>query len=187
MINSRKIGHKATRLSLCRGLISLMLVASAMLLVCCGTIIEEQPSYDDTSLVGVGDLAPDFFVATLDGEYVTFGGQSDEPALLILFSHTCPDCKALLDDITARQADIAARLIAISRDGSREEVAQYMDDNGYNFDVIIDNNREIYNLYATMYVPRTYLIDQDGVVRHTTIEYAETDVQNIIEWIEALS
>ena len=169
-----------------RLLTTIALLSTMLTLVGCGAINEELPPYEATSIINVDDQAPDFTATTLCGEQFTLSEHSDEVVLLILFSHTCPDCKALLDDITARQADITARLIAISRDGSCEEVAQYMDDNGYHFDVIIDNNREIYNLYATMYVPRTYLIDQDGVVRHTTIEYAETHVQNIIEWIKTL-
>ena len=181
MINSRKIGHKATRLSLCRGLISLMLVASAMLLVCCGTIIEEQPSYDDTSLVGVGDLAPEFFVATLDGEYVTFGGQSDEPALLILFSHTCPDCKNLLTALQKRLDGGVAkhRIIAVSRGGSESDIAAYRDENRFTFPIAADPLAEVYYKYATMYVPRCYVVDSDGVIRFVTYEYTEGDVAKL--------
>ena len=155
----------------------------------CGTITEELPTYEQTSIIGIGDMAPDFTATTIQGETITLSKLDAEATLLVLFSHTCPDCKALLDDMNGVLTDIealSARVIAIAREGNRADIEEYMMKNGYRFDVVVDNNREIYNTYATMYVPRTYLIDNKGIVVHTTVEYKSEYIPQIVEYIEAL-
>ena len=158
----------------------------AICFAACGTIGEEHPTHEESSVVGVGDVAPDFTVELLGGERVTLSELRGEVVLLVLFSHECPDCKMLMDDMQAARDyfdDLGVRILAIERDGSAEDVETYMASHGYDFDVAVDDNRAIYNLYATMYVPRTYLIDSEGVIVHATIEYDASYVARILSAI----
>ena len=158
----------------------------AICFAACGTIGEEYPTHEESSVVGVGDVAPDFAVELLGGERVTLAELRGEVVLLVLFSHECPDCKMLMDDMTAARDDfddLGVRILAIERDGSAEDVETYMASHGYDFDVAVDDNRAIYNLYATMYVPRTYLIDNEGIIVHATIEYDASYVAQILSAI----
>ena len=158
----------------------------AICFAACGTIGEEYPTHEESSVVGVGDVAPDFTVELLGGERVTLSELRGEVVLLVLFSHECPDCKMLMDDMQAARDyfdDLGVRILAIERDGSAEDVETYMASHGYDFDVAVDDNRAIYNLYATMYVPRTYLIDSEGVIVHATIEYDASYVARILSAI----
>ena len=61
-----------------------------------------------------------------------------------------------------------------------------MTKNNYHFDVVVDNKRAIYNTYATMYVPRTYLINTEGIVTYTTIEYDSSYIPTILTEINSL-
>lgn len=158
----------------------------AICFAACGTIGEEYPTHEESSVVGVGDVAPDFTVELLGGERVTLSELRGEVVLLVLFSHECPDCKMLMDDMQAARDDFddwGVRILAIERDGSAEDVETYMASHGYDFDVAVDDNRAIYNLYATMYVPRTYLIDSEGIIVHATIEYDASYVARILSAI----
>ena len=158
----------------------------AICFAACGTIGEEYPTHEESSVVGVGDVAPDFTVELLGGERVTLSELRGEVVLLVLFSHECPDCKMLMDDMQAARDDfdgLGVRILAIERDGSAEDVETYMASHGYDFDVAVDDNRAIYNLYATMYVPRTYLIDSEGIIVHATIEYDASYVARILSAI----
>ena len=157
-----------------------------MPLVACGSITEGLPTHEESSIVVVGDEAPDFTATLLGGERVTLSELRGEVVLLVLFSHECPDCKMLMDDMKAARDyfdDWGVRILAIERDGSAEDVETYMASHGYDFDVAVDDNRAIYNLYATMYVPRTYLIDNEGVIVHATIEYDASYVAQILSAI----
>ena len=158
----------------------------AIYFAACGTIGEEYPTHEESSVVGVGDVAPDFTVELLGGESVTLAELRGEVVLLVLFSHECPDCKMLMDDMKAARDyfdDLGVRILAIERDGSAEDVDIYMASHGYDFDAAVDDNRAIYNLYATMYVPRTYLIDSEGIIVHATIEYDASYVARILSAI----
>lgn len=166
-----------------------IMFTAALLCMGCDMINDELPSYKESSLVTVGDMAPDFTARTLQGEIFTLSEERGNVVFVVLFSHTCPDCKALFNDIVSRIDDIEAsgvRMIAVSRGGTQHEIEEYMLSNGYTFDVIADSSAEIYKLYATTYVPRTYLVDRDGVIRHTTIEYNATYVDDIIQQISHL-
>lgn len=167
------------------------LLCMALAIVGCGTISEYLPTYEETSIIGVGDIAPDFSVMLINGEDMTLSESLDKQAvLLIFFSHTCPDCKALFDDLQSAKERIdglGVRLLAISRDGTTDEVEAFFNDNGYQFDVAVDIEKSVYNLYATMYVPRAYLINSSGVVHYTTIEYSENHIPSLIEMMATMA
>ena len=151
--------------------------------IACDVIEEELPSYAETSLVAEGDIAPDFCIESLDGNIWHLSELRGEPLLLILFSHTCPDCKALLDELQ-QQLESEASLpttIAISRGGSREDILTYRSTNSYTITMAADTDKEIYYRYATMYVPRCYLIDSNGIIRYMTYEYTEGDIERITD------
>ena len=60
-------------------------------------------------------------------------------------------------------------------------ISTYYDTNGYTIAMAADPTKEIYYRYATMYVPRCYLIDSYGIIKFTTYEYTEGDVERIID------
>ena len=165
-----------------------MSICVALFAVGCGTVIGGLPTHEKTSIIVEGDHAPDFMATTIGGQSVTLSALRGEEVLLVLFSHTCPDCKMLLDDMQAARAEfeeLGVYVLLVARDGDSDEVSAYVGENGYDFDVVADPVREIYSLYATTYVPRTYLVDAEGYVRYATIEYKEDHVANIISKLYA--
>lgn len=146
----------------------------------CDTISEGLPTYDEASIVKVGDIAPQFEVQSIDNQILTL--PVNEPSLLILFSPLCPDCKALLDELHASlDAEVSLpAIIAIAREGDAEELREYRNKNGYFIDMAEDSEKAIYYQYATMYVPRCYLIDSQHVVRYMTYEFTAGDVAKIV-------
>lgn len=146
---------------------------------CGGHVIEDLPSYEESSLVKEGDKAPLFSATLLDGTVVSLADYQGEYVMLILFSHTCPDCKTLLDDLHSGDLfadyltwsdDMAMTVLAVGRDATTTQLQEYCSKNGYTVDMIADNNRAIFNLYATTYVPRVYIIDPQGVIEKMYIE-----------------
>lgn len=155
-------------------------IVCMMLGVGCDIIGEELPSYEETSIVGVGDQAPEFSIEALDG--ITLQMPNGEPTLLILFSHTCPDCKNMMTDL---QRYISANstereIMAISRGGEAAEVEAFREEHNFTFKIAADQGAEIYYKYATMYVPRCYIIDSNGTIRHITYEYSTGDIEKLM-------
>lgn len=135
---------------------------------CNDLVIEDLPTYEESSLVNEGDNAPLFSATLLDGTAVSLADYRGEYMMLILFSHTCPDCKTLLDDL--HSGGMAMTVLAVGRDATTTQLQEYCSKNGYTVDMIADNNRAIFNLYATTYVPRVYIIDPQGVIEKMYIE-----------------
>lgn len=152
----------------------------ALVFTGCGRhVIEDLPSYEESSLVKEGDKAPLFSATLLDGTAVSLADYQGEYVMLILFSHTCPDCKTLLDDLHSGDlfadyltwsGDMTMKVLAVGRDATTTQLQEYCSKNGYTVDMIADNNRAIFNLYATTYVPRVYIIDPQGVIEKMYIE-----------------
>lgn len=149
---------------------------------CNGGIYEELPTYEQSTLVGVGDMAPTFVAELIDGRNVALEEYRGEEMLLILFSHTCPDCKRLLDDlqVAIERGEAALPILAIGRDATEVELLNYRLTNGYTFDMAPDANRAIFNLYATTYVPRAYRLDADGRIERLTIEYDQKHIPSLL-------
>jgi peroxiredoxin len=152
-------------------------------LVACNIIDDPLPTYDQTSIIAVGDRAPEFSIESLDGNMLTI--PNGETTLLILFSHTCPDCKGLFDELQTciLEGDDTPRIVAVSRGGSSEEISDFRATNNYSFDMAADSDKHIFYQYATMYVPRCYIIDTDGVVQYVTCEYTSGDIDRIMNFI----
>lgn len=151
--------------------------------VACGTIVEDLPTYEQTSIVVEGDTAPDFTATLIDGRSIALSDMRGDMVLLIFFSHTCPDCKNLFEDLHDSKEEFDAtntQILTISRGSTVSEVEEYFAANGYTFDCAVDANKSIYSLYATMYVPRTYLINREGVVDLTTVEYSPSHIEQLL-------
>ncbi|MBO5830506.1 MAG: TlpA family protein disulfide reductase [Alistipes sp.] len=162
------------------------LAACITLMGGCDIIEEELPTYAQTSIVNVGEKAPEFSIEALDG--TTLRMPNGEPTLLILFSHTCPDCKNMMVDLQQYIAASSAKhnIMAISRGGTHGEIEAFKDEHGLQYAIAADESANIYYKYATMYVPRCYIIDRSGTIRHTTYEYTTGDVELLISQLDKL-
>ena len=145
----------------------------ALVFTGCGRqVIEDLPSYEESSLVKEGDKAPLFSATLLDGTVVSLANYQGEYVMLILFSHTCPDCRMLLDELQGLiNSEVPMpSILAVGRDATEEELREYSAAAGYTVAMAADADRMIFNLYATTYVPRVYIIDPQGVIEKMYIE-----------------
>mgnify|MGYP006320981363 FL=1 len=156
---------------------------------CDSSIFEEIPTYEQSSLVEVGDKAPLFSATFLDGTMVSLADYQGEYVILILFSHTCPDCRMLLDELQGliNSEVTMPSILAVGRDATEEELREYSAAAGYTVAMVADADRRIFNLYATTYVPRVYLIDALGTVAMLKIEYSHNTLTELIEYANSLS
>ena len=140
-----------------------------------------------TTLVKTGDLAPDFTVEMLDGSRVTLSDLRGKVVLLNFWASWCPPCR---EELTHVQQEIIDRFagreflfLPISRGESRDEVDAFRKKTGYEFPMGIDPSREIFDRYASNYIPRNFLIDADGKVILTTVGFEKNEFEALIRTI----
>ena len=126
----------------------------------------------------VGSLAPDFEVTTIDGATVSLQDLKGKPILLLFFRTTCPACNTNMPHV---QAAFEARgeevhFIAIETGSSNDSVQQYAETNGLSFTVALGRGNTAPNDYNIQFIPTTFLIDSQGVIRAKQVgAYASAD------------
>ena len=172
----------------CRLLHRLTLTLVAITLGAC--IESPDPSYEQTTRVRLGDLAPAFVVETLDDQIISLDDLRGKIVLLTFFSSACPDCHAQFEHIKSRITAFDSSkfcFLPIARNEKRATVEQFRLENGYTFDMGLDPEGEINALYATRYVPRNYLIDSDGRVISISAAPTELQLNELLEKIFQLT
>ena len=150
-----------------------------------GCILSHHPSHEESTFVNVGEMAPDFTVELIDGGQRTLSSLRGEVVMLVFFSATCPDCQAQFTEMQRLISEEPPqfRLLAISREETLEETIAFRNQYAFPYEMGIDLDKSIYSLYASMYVPRTFLIDQSGKVVALDVEFNPDVLQSI--WAQA--
>ena len=156
---------------------------------CSAMYDEDMPSYDKTTLVRVGEAAPDFTVMTLDGSSVTLSQLQGRTVLLVFFATWCPDCHKQLDAIEAIQSNfdsLKLSILAVSRGEEVSDVREFVNQRNYTFAVGVDSENSAYSLYATQYVPRCFVIDPLGRIVALSAEYNAEEFTMLCDIIGSL-
>lgn len=166
-------------------------VVVCMAMIAQGCISDGNESADETTLVKIGQQAPDFTVEMLDGSKIHLSELRGEVVLLTFWDPECPTCRG---EMAAAPSRIVERIRAakvnylpISRGYDRKTIADFCANNEYEFSVGLDPDKKIYSLYATKYVPRSFLIDKRGVIRYLYVEYQLDKLEEILSAAERLA
>ena len=151
--------------------------------VCAGCSTISDDDDDPVERVRVGDVVPSFMVN------VTYPPTADSPnspttgqwstvqlkgqTVIVFFNTSCKDCQRdlpLLNQYYLQHKDEADfQMVAISREENEESVAAYWAANGLLIPYSPQEDRRIYNLFATSIIPRIYFC-RDGIVTRIDIE-----------------
>jgi thiol-disulfide isomerase/thioredoxin len=147
----------------------IVLATAALALACCGA--KPQPD------VEVGDAAPKFAVAALDGVQDTVL-RSGKVTLLMFFATWCPHCVAEMPQVQALYNELKGNprfaLAAVAREQSAAEVKSFWAEKAYTMPAYADERREAYSLFARQGIPRFYLVDGSGTVSYLHVGSFET-------------
>lgn len=192
-IRTRK-KQRTTRLWLL--VVLLVVVVAAMFMLPTGepaaapvqTETEAEDEVAATTLVKVGEMAPDFTVTLFDGKTVTLSELKGKVVLLNFWATWCPPCreelKRVQQDVIDRYADEQFVFLPISRGEERAAVAAFREQRGYTFPMGLDPERKIYDQYASNYIPRNFLIDKEGRVAMATVGYEPAEFDLLVESVQ---
>lgn len=139
---------------------------------------KHQQFVDTESLLG--QPAPDFALASLDGkEVVQLGTLKGQSVLIYIWTSQASQLVPYLDDLPAIQqlhltVDRAKlRLLTVHTTYGERTYAEdlrnaqtFMNDHGYTFPVLVDPDFTFRRSYKVWWEPRMMIIDREGIVRY---------------------
>ena len=109
--------------------------------------------------------APDFTATLLTGEEFTLSENLGKPVLVNFWATWCGPCVGEMPAFEKLKEEYGDELVivAVNCGEKAETVKEFVDENGYTFAFAIDEKAEIStNIYPTMSIPYTVLIDANG-------------------------
>jgi thiol-disulfide isomerase/thioredoxin len=141
--------------------------------------------------VRVGDPAPSFSLASLDGGTVTLADLRGKVVCLDFWATWCATCKAALPalDALARRPgleDVRFLAVSIDRDRALAEkfLAQQLPERALT--PLYDPGGSLLARYGADGMPALYVIDRDGTVRHVESGYEAAALPRVERALDAL-
>ena len=156
-------------------LLYLLMAGCSSLFVGCSLNDSDESSQGE--LLVVGDRVPQFSVDVVnaDGTTSTFSTERlTGETVIVLFHTTCPDCQRELPKLNQyylqHKNQQGFQMVAISRAEGQESVAAYWQEQDLQIPYSAQQDRSIYNLFATSIIPRVYFCTSQGIITKIYIE-----------------
>ena len=118
--------------------------------------------------------APDFTLTDQYGETHTLSNYQGKTVFLNFWATWCgpckmemPDIQALYEDWDENAGDLVVLGVAgpnIGQEGSAEDIAAFLEENGYTYPVVMDETGILFYQYGISAYPTTFMIDTEGNV-----------------------
>ena len=117
----------------------------------------------------VGDTAPDFQLAGLDGSQLKLADLHGQPAVLIFWTAWCPVCREEaphFNQLAATYEPQGVRVVGINIQDSPARTEGGVKEFGINYRVVRDADASVTRRYKVAGTPTIIFLDRNGVVRY---------------------
>lgn len=150
------------------------IMLACLLLWGCGSIHEED---DVVERIVVGSRVPIFSVNVVDYEGLTTSFSTNRlygETVIVFFSTQCKDCQRELPELNEyylkHKDDDGFQMVAISRAEGEQSVADFWSANNLQIPYSAQEDRKIYDLFASSVIPRVYFVSSSGIITKVLIE-----------------
>jgi peroxiredoxin len=162
-------------------------VIAGLFLTC--SILFAQDDVATSTMVKIGDPMPAFTTTSLSGKSLSSDEMKGKVVLINFWATWCPPCKAELPLLQANIynaiKDPNFAVVCISRGEEQDVVKKFIASNKYTFPVYLDSGTNTYKLFATKYIPRSFVVGKDGKVKWASTGFRKEEFDEMIKLIEA--
>lgn len=149
---------------------------------------EPESSDEEASTVP----APDFTLTDQYGTSHTLSDYKGKTIFLNFWGTWCPPCRAEMPEIqelyeeygenTGDVIILGVALPNVGKEGSEEEITSFLEENGYTYPTVMDEEASIASSYYISAFPTTFMIDKDGnVFGYATGQLTKEIMKDIIQ------
>lgn len=146
-------------------------------------LADHAPEVGETSLVRVGDFAPNFSLTTADGDEFVLAEARGKVVLINFFGTSCAPCQFELPHIdqiwSERKQSNRFELLVIGDGESLESVREFRAKHGFTFPVAADPDHSVFSLFATGAIPQTYILSDDGLCVYNQTGYSDEVIDRV--------
>ncbi|HYI23398.1 MAG TPA: TlpA disulfide reductase family protein [Candidatus Limnocylindrales bacterium] len=116
----------------------------------------------------IGQPAPDFRLATVDGQELALSDLRGRPVIVNFWASWCIPCRDEFPVLRAAReshADDDLEIIGVVHDDGPQTAADFADAYGATWPMVVDTDDVAWNAYRGVFLPLSYFIDRDGIVR----------------------
>ncbi|MDE6717732.1 MAG: TlpA family protein disulfide reductase [Muribaculaceae bacterium] len=137
-----------------------LIIAFILNLALVSCISEEEP---DAVSLSVGDKCPDFSVRLNDGKLTSTSDLKGMTSVIVFFNTSCPDCRREFPQIQkvydfAVSVNRPITVLCIARAESDSSIKSYWELNGLSMPYSAQEDKSVYDLFASSVIPRIYII-----------------------------
>ena len=124
-----------------------------------------------------GVAAPDFTGEHMDGTSITLSELQGKPVIINFWATWCGPCVKEMPAFERLKDDFGDKIgiIAVNCGDDAETVKDFVEENGYTFPVVLDEEYSISMLYPTNSIPYTVVLDAEGKVAHISTGALDAD------------
>ncbi len=136
----------------------------------------------------VGDATPEFTFETIDNIEMSISDFKGKTVLLSFFGTKCPPCLSELPQIQKQLVDELDPekfvVLAISSMDNKTKVTEFSKKKKYDFIYASDVEKKIFKQFAPSSLPRTIVIDAEGIIRYQAKGYYINPFKKMVELIK---
>lgn len=137
------------------------------------SVIEFKPGMP----IKEGVAAPDFTGELMDGTSITLSELQGKPVIINFWATWCGPCVKEMPAFERLKDDFGDKIgiIAVNCGDDAGTVKDFVEENGYTFPVVLDEEYSISMLYPTNSIPYTVVVDAEGKVTHISTGALDAD------------
>jgi peroxiredoxin len=153
------------------------------------SILFAQEDVATSTIVKMGDPMPAFTAMSLSGKSLSSDELKGKVVLINFWATWCGPCKAelplLQSNIYNAIKDSNFAVLCISRGEEADVVKKFIGEKQYTFPVYVDSGTNTYKLFATKYIPRSFVVGKDGKVKWAGTGFRKQEFDEMIKLIQA--
>jgi peroxiredoxin len=142
-------------------------------------------------IVQKGQEVPQFTFTTANGEPISVSDYKGKVIFINFFATWCGPCRQemplLQEKVWSKyKANKDFKFLSFGRGHSQEEITKFVKSNNFYYPMFPDKDKTIYNMFATSYIPRNYIVDKNGKIVYLSVGFTNEDFNNMLESLEKL-